>query len=440
MSARSQLSAVRALFRRGVRSDVGRHGGMVLIATVGVNVANFMFYSLAGRTVDVAGYGALMSLVSLALIVTAPAVVAQNTLAKLVADLDAAGDPDVVSRVARNALGGALLVASALFVAAIVLNGPLSHLVHVSDPLLIPLTALATAATIIVPVQRGIFQGANRFTDLSGSMLLEAFMRIATIVPLARLAGARGGLIAFSLSMLVPLVVFGMRSLRVWPPGTPGRPLDVRRFSRAVIETGTGFLAVTVMLSFDVVLVRHYFDAYNAGLYGAAAVVGRAIFTGAAFIPMVLIPKIVARRATRGSVRPIAILGIGVTAIVGSIGIGIVALAPQRVVTLVNGPAYAPAAPYLLPYACAVSLLAGANVAAAVRVGLHRFGHVKPLVAIAVAEIVIVALHHATIGDVLWTIVGGHAMALIILIGFAVLERSSENETTVALAPSLRKL
>lgn len=439
MSAQTRLSAVRSLVQRGVRSDVGRHGGMVLVATIGVNVANFLFYSLAGRAIDVAGYGALMSLVSLALIVTAPAVVAQNTLAKLVADLVAAGDPGVVRRVARSALGAALLVASVVFAAALVLNGALSHLVHVSDPLLIPLTGLATAATIVVPVQRGIFQGANRFSELSGSMLLEAFMRIATIVPLARMAGARGGLIAFSLSMLVPLVVFGMRSLRVWPASTPGRPLDVRRFSRAVIETGTGFLAVTVMLSFDVVLVRHYFDAFNAGLYGAVAVVGRAIFTGAAFIPMVLIPKIVARRASRASVRPIAILGIGVTAIVASIGIGIVALAPQRVVTLVNGPAYASAAPYLLPYACAVSLLAGANVAAAVRVGLHRFEHVMPLVAIALAEIAIVAVHHATIGDVLWTIVGGHAAALIVLISFAVLDRSPENEAAVVLAPSLRK-
>lgn len=431
--------AVRGLLARGARSDIGRHGGMVFIATAVLNVANFAYYSLAGRFIDVAGYGAVMSLVSLVLIVTAPAMVAQNTLAKLIADLVAAGDPRVVARVARRSIQYALIAAAVLVVLAIVLNGPLSNLVHVSDPLLIPFAALAAAGTLVAPVQRGVFQGANRFADLSGSMLLEAFTRMSLIVPLAKIAGARGGMIALALSMLLPVAVFGIRSMRIWP-ALPGNAIDVRRFMRAAIETGAGFLAMTTMLYFDVILVRHYFDPYDAALYSATAVVGRAIFAGAAFIPMVLVPKIVARRANRESVRMVAIVGVSVTALVAALGITFVAIAPVRVVTLVNGAAYAAAAPYMLPYAFAVSVLAGANVVAAVRVGMHRFNHVLPVIAIAATEMIVVALRHATISDVLWTIVGGHSAALIVLIFFVVFERAPiENDAAIPLGASLTK-
>jgi O-antigen/teichoic acid export membrane protein len=434
--------ALRALLRRGVKSDVGRHGLMVLVATVAVSVANFMFYSLAGRFVDVVGYGTLMSLVSLALIVTAPAMVAQNTLAKLTADLVAAGDLQVVGGLARKVFTYAVAVAAALFAGAIVLREPIAHLVHVSDPLLIPLAALAAAATFVVPIQRGVLQGASRFGDLSLSMLLEAVVRTATIVPLARLAGARGGLIAFAISMLLPLIFSALRTSRLWPAcGAGSRTIDLRRFARAGFETGSGFLAVTTMLYFDVVLVRHYFDAYDAGLYSAASVVGRAIFTGVAFIPMVLIPKIIHRRVRRVSVRPIAALGIGVTAAAALVAIAIVVAAPQRVITLVSGKAYMSAAPYLLPYAVAVSALAGANVFAAVRVGLHRFGHVVPLAVVAVAEIGAVAVRHSTIGDVLWIIVCGHIAALLVTVAAGLFEPAAlvDKDSSVKLSVLLHK-
>ncbi len=402
---------------------------MLFVATTSINIANFLFYSLAGRVITVSDYGALMSLVSLALIVTAPAAVAQNTLAKLVADVTAAGDLDVVRRLGRKATNSALLAGAGLIAVAVVLDGPLSRALQLSDPWLVPLAACAAAATVAVPVQRGILQGSNRFGELSLSMVVEALTRLVAVVPLGRIAGARGGLIAFALSMVIPFAVLRIRAARAPQPSSADTAIDLRRFVRATAQTGTGFFAITTMLYFDVVLVRHYFDAYNAGLYGATAVVGRAIFTGAAFVPIVLIPKIVLRRAKRISVQPIALFGITLTAIVAGCGIAIVWLAPERIVTLVNGPAYAGASPYVVPYVCAVSMLAGANVAAAVRVGLHRFEHVIPLVVIAAAEVLIVIARHATIGDVLWTIVGGHAAALIVLLAFAVLERQSSGQS-----------
>ncbi len=407
---------------RLARSDIWRHGSLVFVALVVVNVANYVFYALAGRTLSVAEYGEFMSLVALTLIASAPALVAQNALSKLVADVAATGDPRPLAGIARATQRFAWAGAVLLFTAAIVLREPLALLVHATDSLLVPLAAAAAVAAVIVPLQRGILQGAGRFVDLAASMLIEGIARIAAVVPLARAAGVRGALLALLLSLLVPLAVSSVR-LRVLWPVVAARTLDLRRAWTATLGSGAGFLMLTIMLYFDVILVRHFFASEVAGLYSAVSLVGRAIYTGVAFVPMIAIPKIVSRRAQRVSVRPVAILGAAVALCVAAGAIGIVVLAPQRVLAAVGGAGFSPAAPWLLPYAFAASALAAANVAVAVRVGLHRFGHVAPLVVIGLGEVVTVALRHAAIADVLWTVVVGHSLALLATLVVALLER-----------------
>jgi len=407
---------------RLARSDVWRHGAIVFVALVVVTVANYVFYALAGRALRVEQYGEFMSLVSLTIIATTPAIVAQNVLGKLVADLAAAGDDGALAGIARFTQRFALAAALVLLVIALIVRQPLALLVHATDATLVPIAAGAAVGAFVLPLQRGMFQGAGRFGDLAASMLVEGIARIVLVVPLARAYGVRGALIALLLSVLVPAATSSARFRMLWPVVSK-RSIDLRRAWYSAIGTGAGFLALTVMLYFDVILVRHFFAADVAGLYSAVSLVGRAIYTGVAFVPMVVIPKIVSRRASGVSARPVALLAVAVAVAVAVGAIGIVAAVPGRVIAAVGGAAFRPAAPMLLPYAIAASSLAAANVAVAVRVGFHRFGHVVPLIVIAAAEIVAVAVRHATVTDVLQTIVVGHTAGLIATLAADVVER-----------------
>lgn len=413
------------LLRRLPGSDVWGHGALVFAAFFVLNVGNYVFYALAGRTLTIGGFGEFMSLVALVIIVAAPALVFQNVLGKIVADVASAGHEDAIASIARGTERFALVVAAAILVAAAVLHGPIVALLHVSDPSLIALSAAAACCGFVLPLLRGILQGASRFGDLAGSMLFEGFARIAFVVPFARIAGVRGAIAALVCSQLFPAIAAAIRLRLVWR-GTSGS-FDARRAWRAAAGTGAGFFAIMLMLYFDVVLVRHYFPADVAGLYSGVALIGRAIFTGVAFVPMVAIPKIVARNAAGASVRPVAALGIAVALGASVVAIGLVVLVPHRVLAAVGGAGFLPAAPWLLPYATAASALAAANIVVAIRVGLHRFTHVVPLVVVAFAEIAIVATYHATIEQVLLTILCGHASALIATVAVTFAERRARS-------------
>src|SRR4029077_10348920 len=66
-------------------------------------------------------------------------------------------------------------------------------------------------------------------------------------------------------------------------------------------------LALAVLVSSDIVLVKHFFGAQQAGEYSAVAAIGRAIFWGASGVAAVLFPK-VAFRAAKGEATSLVVL------------------------------------------------------------------------------------------------------------------------------------
>ena len=161
----------------------------------------------------------------------------------------------------------------------------------------------------------------------------------------------------------------------------------------------------------DVVLVRHFLSARDAGLYGAAALVGRAILTVTQFVPTLVMPyAAVALAQGRSPKIVLASAGSLMLGLVGAI-LCVVAIAPGLVVTIVSGAAFAAAAPIVLPYAVAMSALAGATVLCAYLVGIDRHGFALPLTAIGVLEIVGIAVIHDSIGHVIAVILTGHIAA-----------------------------
>ena len=43
----------------------------------------------------------------------------------------------------------------------------------------------------------------------------------------------------------------------------------------------------------DILLVKHYFDPYNAGLYASLALIGRVVYFTAWMFVMLLLPKVI---------------------------------------------------------------------------------------------------------------------------------------------------
>jgi O-antigen/teichoic acid export membrane protein len=399
-------------FRRIVRSDFVRHGAIVFTGLIVANVLNYLYYVLCGRVLGVEGYGELNALTSAVLTLAAPANVAQIVVAKLAAELIAAGDRRAADRLAATAVRGTLWLALGIAAASALFVVPLERFFHVASPWPILLAAVSLGLFAAITVQRGALQGAGRFGAFSASYCIEAAVRTGAGVALAVRFGPLGALVGLLLGVLV---CYGYDAVLLrGRPGAPGSASGLAglRVSYVAGRIGLAQLMLTVLSFYDVVLARNVFGARDAGLYAAAALVGRVMLGLLAFVPTLLMPKATARARAGAAVLPLFAGAAGVALAIAAAGALAAAAAPAGIVTLFAGRKFAAAAPIVSVYVLAAGALGLANVVAAYQFGLHRFRFVVPASAVGLAEIVTVALWHPTPVAMAGVLLAGHAAFL----------------------------
>jgi len=413
---RPELSAtkaaeVRDAFARLRQNDLLLHGAIVFIGLGVANVFNYLYYMLAGRVLGVEAYGELTSLTSALLTLAAPANVAQIIVARLTADLSASGSHSALKRLSRATMSVTWAVTLLVVAAGVLFRDPIAAFFH-STPLPAITTIAALGAYLIITVQRGILQGSHRFGALSGSYVIEGLVRLVVGIPLAVGHGAFGGLMGAAIGG-VASVAYNLWALRFVTRRTGG-PIgfDLKRIMHITAHIGVAQFTLTALSFYDVALVRHVFDARSAGLYAAAALVGRAMGGMLQFVPTIIMPKATARTSTGASALPLLGAGIGLSASLAGLVALIAALAPAGLAAVFAGNAFRGAAPLVLPYVLAAAALGIANVIAAYQIGLHRYWFVVPSTIVAIVEVTINMLWHPSTLIFVAVLLGGHAAFL----------------------------
>jgi O-antigen/teichoic acid export membrane protein len=395
------------------RNVLFRHAALVFGGVVVANVCNYLYYMLVGRAAGVVVYGEVTSLASALLVLGAPANVGQLIVAKLAADLDAVGDRAALRRLSDMVTRWTLVAGVLAVVAAVLLRGPIAGFFNLDDPVPIVATALALAAFFVTYVQRGVLQGAHLFEEFSMSLVIEAVARVVLGVVFVLRWGATGALIGsaigIALAAIYNTIVFGRRFGRLRAPVL----VDRSTLARIVTGVGLGQVTLTVLTFYDVPLIKHAFDARSAGLYAAAALVGRAVLAAAAFIPTIVLPKATARVAAGLSPLPLFVAAVGMAFAFAAFAALCSSIAPAFVVTTIAGRAFRDAAPLVLLYVFASGALSIATVVASYNFGLHRYAFVIPMSVAACAEIVTLSLWHPSLIAFVEVLLVGHTCVLL---------------------------
>jgi O-antigen/teichoic acid export membrane protein len=288
---------------------------------------------------------------------------------------------------------------------------PLTRFFHLDEPLLVVLAACSLGGAIALPLLRGVLQGTSAFTSFALSNIAEGLGK-ALCPPLgAYFFGLRGALAGMAIGYAgaaLATFAFGRPHGRAVPTHLP-----LRGIVRASAPVALGVFCVNVLLLYDVVLAKSYLDPRTAGLYGAAALAGRAMYAMLAFVPTVLLPQAAGRAARGERTRVLFLQAFGVTLLACACGAALVGFAPRLIVTVIAGRSFGDAAPFAFPYVLAISALSLANVVATYNIARGRMRFVVPLACVALGEIASVVLRHRSAADLLQTIVIGHTLALL---------------------------
>ncbi len=388
---------------------VAAHAAITFAGLMAANVLGYVFYALVSRTIGVEAYGTFSSLLAIVLIIAGPSLIGQMVIAKLATDLALA--PERLSGLVRAIDRLVVVLAAVPAVVLACLAVPLSSFLHLGDPLLVVLAACSLCGAIALPLLRGVLQGTSAFVAFALSNVAENLAKAIVAPLLALVAGLRGALAGMAAGYLAA-AAFTYLAGRPHGRAQPAR-FSLREVARTSAAVAVAVFCVNVLLLYDVILAKRYLDAHTAGLYGAAALSGRALYAVIAFVPTVLLPQAAVRSARGERTRYLFLQALGVTVVMCGCAVALFALAPRFVVTTIAGRSFAAAAPFVLPYVLAISAIATANMVATYNIARGRMRFVVPLACVAAGEIVAVVLRHRSAADLLQVIVVGHLCALL---------------------------
>jgi len=246
-------------------------GSLILLAGSSlVGITNFVYNVATARLLGPSGFAHATTVYTMLMLMSAITLSYQVVCAKYVARSSQTGE--------RTAIYGTLhhrawIAGFGIALLLVLFQGPITSYLNLPHEHLIELLALGTAFYIPLGVRRGYIQGIHAFRALAVNFMVEGVVRVAGVFVLIGIGwGVEGAVLASVLAVVLAYFTAiptpGLTKFRL-------RPI-ANSFSEG-LQAIVYFAGQTIINNFDIVLVKHFFSADLAGLYAAAALVGRLV-------------------------------------------------------------------------------------------------------------------------------------------------------------------
>lgn len=360
-------------------------------ATVAQQLLAVLFTVVFTRVLGTAGYGSLGALINFTVILLVPgsalqvAAARQGTLGRL-------GDGGELAATLRRWTRHLLLGLGALAVLSALAREPLAGLVNVDQAWAAAAVPVTAGLWLLVCLQRGLLQSARAYRAVAGSVALEGLGRMAGALVLVALGlGVTGAFLgALAAYACVALSLDRVLRRRLGPPAASA-PHPLRALARTAAVPIAGLVLVAALQNVDVIMARRALDADAAGVYAATTVAAKFIVWVAVGVGLWVLPEATRRVADGRDPRPVLWRGLGVIAVLAVPALAAFVLVPSLLLRIAFGADYASGDAILAPLGLAYALLAVVYVAVQFLLGLHRRAFAWALLAVAVAEPLLLA-------------------------------------------------
>lgn len=363
-----------------------------------VNGGNYLYNLGLGRVLGPGAFADAAILITLLLVLSFVAMTFQLAVAKFTTEFDKSKQEAFVQRAYKQATTFGIILGAAIVVFA----GSLQTLFQTESSVMFTIFGIAVPLYFIMSVNRGNLQGRKSFIALSITYQLEMVCRLALTFALLLFLNIESSVAvatAIAISFIAGVFPFKRLTSRkaVQSALTSKESKAVMNF---FVLTACYELTQIICNNSDILLVKHYFPSYDAGLYASLALIGRVVYFVTWMFVMLLLPTVVSMRKEGKNSVPVLMKYVGyITALASGIVL-FTFLFPSFAVQILFGEQYMSIAPLLGSYALATSFFALSNIFAYYYLSLD---HYKPIVIAAifgVLQIVLIILFHDSLFEV----------------------------------------
>jgi O-antigen/teichoic acid export membrane protein len=375
-----------------LRASRGVRAGMVVaFATVVMNGAGYLYNVACIRYLGSRIYGDVAAVLALIALVSLPLGSLQLLLAREIAQIPEVRDIGHLLRrwTVRACFGGAALVAAGL-----ALISPLQDALSIHSRGALAFGVAGIGFAVLAATFFGVLQGSQRFTALGVTYGAGGISRLLFVVPALLLGfGAVGALAVNLLAGLLSIVIAAWALRDLWPSRAEAAVLP-QHDTRQMVTMLVGSLAFASLTNSDILLANYFFDDAQAGVYAAAALVGKAVLFLPAAVVTVLLPKAAERVAAGRTSRNILLASAGVTVVLTLAATGLLALVPESLLVWAFGGEFRDATSLLGWFGLAMTAAALVNVYLSVYFAERDAKFPLLVLGGAIAQVVAISLWH----------------------------------------------
>ena len=344
---------------------------LFMLSVLVVNGGNYLYNLILGRILGPEQFADAAVLITFLLVLSFVAMTFQLATAKFSVIFEANLFISFISKVYKNAI----TVGVSLGALIIIFSKQLQEVFNTSTSSMFVVFGIGVPLYFLMSVNRGVFQGKKAFKALSITYQTEMLSRLLITLGLLFLFNIESSLVI----AIGILISFGFGLI-------PFKFENLNFKTSVVIEASQtklvrNFFIITAFYEFtqiiisnsDMLLVKHYFESYEAGLYASLALIGRIVYFTAWMFVMLLLPTVVQLKKEGKATAPILLKYVGYIATISSVIVLCCSLFPETVITLLFGKSYLAIAPLLWKYALATGLFAISNIFAYYYLSLDRY-------------------------------------------------------------------
>jgi O-antigen/teichoic acid export membrane protein len=279
-------------FKNFFKKELVRGSVIIFGGSIVVSILNYLFHLVTGRMLGPEMYAVLASLLSLTYITGFPSQLLSTVMIKSTAKSFARGK---LGEIKYSIIWFSKLLFFISFLGII-----LSLLLYDWIAIYLKIDQAYFILLILIFVLTGLYgsiftsavQGLKKFKEYTLISILATFLKIVFTVFLLFIGFKTGGaLVALIVSSLVGIGLIIILLKNIFFSKTITKKISGSAV-KSVVGIGFSLLGMSLMLNSDVLIVKHYFSSFDAGIYSSASNIGKIVLFLSAPILTVLLPVI----------------------------------------------------------------------------------------------------------------------------------------------------
>jgi len=397
-----------------------KSGSIFFLSTFLVSGLNYLYHLFMGRMLGPHDYGILGSLFAIIYLATFFTQTFNRVISKHAAEFNSKNQNGYLKRLIKNSFIKICFAGGILFFFYVLISPFIANFMHIDNIFYVILVGLISYLFLINSILKGALNGLQRFVRQIISSLASVFLKFSLAVILVYLTfGIFGALTAILIGMAVGLI-FSLYFLKDIFKNFKSEKFDSKRIYKYAVPVFFSSLFPTLMITFDHILVKHFFSSAQAGFYSAAGMIAKIIWFGSGFFVLALFPKIVDLVTKGKRASSFLIKCLIYTFILVAVGVSAYFIMPNFIIKMLYGSQYISIAPLIGIFGASMGLFSLVQVLITYNLAAEKYSFIWILLISFAVEIAGIYLFHHSLIDVVKVFFGSN---LLMFIGVLLINR-----------------